>query len=247
LTWVDIKELVVPGLDRAPSEVARRFYSCEIRELIDVESYFVREWFKDCKTWLDVVTKVIKEIQYPFDWFGRPTDLHYMQAFRKYPGRCHRSYKIEFDFWQRASETAFMKMGDCEDSSVLCGAGLYLKGYDFWVEFGLVYEVSNGQCRLLGGHAWVISEREHGKWYLVETTLDKVPKRFPEVHEDAVYHYVGRLRYEALLRFNKYRVQVSQVEQPILLTLTTVKKHTRKREKKKIEVIRREWAKAGYL
>jgi len=247
LGWVDVKELIVPGLDRAPSELARRFISCEIRELIDVESWFLRQWFKDCNTWLDVVAKVIKEIQYPFDCFGRPTDLHYMQAFRKYPGRCHRSYKIEFDFWQKASETAFMKMGDCEDSSILLGAGLYLKGFAFWIEFGLVYVRENKQYRLLGGHAWVISKNESGRWYLVETTLDKVPKRFPEVSENATVHHVGKLKYEALLRFNKFKVQVSQLEPPLLLLLSSVKKRTRKLTKKKIEVIRRAWKEADYL
>jgi len=257
--WIDIDKLIVPGLDRVPSHFAKRFYSCEIRELIDVESWFVHEWFSDCKTWLDVVKKVITEIKYPLDWAGRPTDFHYLQAFRKYPAKCMRTYRVERDFWQKASETAFMGLGDCEDSSILCGAGLYLKGYKFWIEVGVVYVKINATYKALGGHAWVISENDSRKWVLVETTLDKVPKRFPEVNPDAFRHYVGKLMYEAVIRFNKYNIQVALIKPPtppheqgvigsiVLEFITQVKEKTRKMEKKKLKVIREAWREAGLV
>ena len=98
--WVIVSEPVVYGLDAAPPEYAKRFYSFKINELIDLESWYLKKWFSDCKTWLDVVAKVIKEIKYPLDWLGRPTDYHYLQCFRKYPAKCYKTYKIDADFWQ---------------------------------------------------------------------------------------------------------------------------------------------------
>ena len=257
--WVIVSEPVVYGLDAAPPVYAKRFYSFKINELIDLESWYLKKWFSNCKTWLDVVAKVIKEIKYPLDCFGRPTDYHYLQCFRKYPAKCYRTYKIDADFWLKASETAFYKMGDCEDSSVLCGAGHDLLGYMYWIEFGIVKK--RGQ--VLGGHAWEISVDDSKTWRLVESTLDKVPRKFPVVDPDSYVHKVGELEYEAFIRFDSAFCEVRKdlvkyvndggdiVGEPefhmCLNCYVTYRKATKKREKKKLKVIRESWREAGFV
>lgn len=139
-----------------------------LHELIDSDKYIIFDFFKDVPTPLGTVNKVIVKIKYPLDSLGQPTDFHYTQAFRSYLWRCQKTYRNDLDFFQFASETAWMLMGDCEDSSILTGAGLeLLKAIDicdYFIAFGKVFK----KDIFLGYHGWVIMKVD-GIWRLCLT------------------------------------------------------------------------------
>lgn len=180
-----------------------------IYELIDDDHYIITKFFENLKRPLERINKVIKDVEYPLDALGMPTDYHYFQAFRNWLWSCKKTFRNELDFWQFASETAWLKMGDCEDSSILTAAGLepLQKALlcSYFVALGRVWK--DGQ--LLGGHAWVIVRiGEH--WRLAETTLDtpyKSVDEMPIIDIGSNVWRVGKhgvtLEYEALVLFNK--------------------------------------------
>ena len=176
-----------------------------LHELIDSDKYIIFDFFKDVPTPLGTVNKVIVKIKYPLDSLGQPTDYHYTQAFRSYLWRCQKTYRNDLDFFQFASETAWMLMGDCEDSSILTGAGLeLLKAIDicdYFIAFGKVFK----KDIFLGYHGWVIMKVD-GIWRLVETTLDTPYANIheiPQIDISTNRWTVGDITYEALLLFNK--------------------------------------------
>jgi len=172
-----------------------------LHELIDNDHYIVKQFFKPCNIPLDVINEVIVKIKYPLTSNRQPTDFHYFQAFRKWLWRCHKTFRNDFDFWQFASETAWLKMGDCEDSSILTGAGLQNMKTPYYIVFGKVWH----EGKLLGLHAWVVFEHE-GSWKLAETTLDSPYYSYHELPSVDITHNrwpVGSLIYEGLVMFNK--------------------------------------------
>jgi len=174
-------------------------------ELLDTEKFIVKEFFKPCLSPVAVINKVIAKIKYPLTSSGQPTDLHYFQAFRKWGWSCHKTFKNDYDFWQFASETIWLNMGDCEDSSILTGAGLELKQTSYFVVLGRVFKLEEGFYRLLGYHAWVICYIANA-WRLVETTLDtpySSPYEMTPVNIRDNEWRVGDILYEAMVMFNK--------------------------------------------
>ena len=183
-----------------------------LHELIDNLRYIIFKFFskndEPLMSPLEVINKVIVDIKYPLDARGNPTDFHYFQAFRRFLGRCMKTYRNDFDFFQFASETAWMKMGDCEDSSILTAAGLEnlkaLGQCDYFVSFGAVYY----QEQLLGYHGWVVV-KINNVWRLVETTLDTpYSSEFEMVSIDINKNKwkVGELLYESFVLFNKEKL-----------------------------------------
>jgi len=180
-----------------------------LHELIDNDKWIIFLFFSEGRKPLlhplKVINRVIVYIKYPLDYRGNPTDFHYYQAFRKFWGRCIKTFKNDFDYWQFASETAWLGYGDCEDSSILTGAGLenlkLTRICDYFVSLGAVYK----DWRLLGYHAWVIVKIDK-TWRLAETTLDTPYSNvteMPAININTNKWKVGDILYEAMVLFNK--------------------------------------------
>ena len=200
MTWI-IKKLYNIPLE-ALDVGFKRFKGVKMHliELFDYNTMQVMYFFKDCKTVLDAINRVLVGIKYPFTITGKPTDYHYYQAFRKTLGICWKSFKNEYDFWQKASETAWLGYGDCEDSSILLHAYLVSIGVDSFCVFGIVYVKKLNKLKLLGGHAFVIAKID-GEYRLIETTLERsIPKitYFPIVNIQKTQWNWGKLLYEGV-------------------------------------------------
>ena len=170
-------------------------------ELIDVNRFIVQQYFAKCLTPLAVINKVIVDVKYPFTANNQPTDLHYYQAFRRWLWSCWKTFKNDYDYWQMASETAWLHMGDCEDSSILTGAGLDIKNCPYFVVLGAVYK----DWRLLGYHGWTIAKIDN-TWRLIETTLDTPYSSIDELTPIDINKNrwkVGEIVYEAMAMFNR--------------------------------------------
>jgi len=210
-------------------------------DLID-DTYLTRQFFKDL-TLLGAINKVLVEIDYPI--FGkRISDFHYYQAFKTSWFGCYKSFANAEDYWQFAWETAWLKMGDCEDTSILLASYLEMHKYNYYICFGEVYH----QNTLLGGHAWIVVEISppEGNWRLVETTLDEpIPNLNVLPQVDILFNdwYVDEIRYHAYIMINK-RV-IREYEPTGLINLKCymkVRKKYKKNERKKIQRIREVWS-----
>jgi len=160
----------------------QRFYGFRLSELIDFESYQVENFLGGAHSPVEVAEKVIRAIEYPL-YLGQPDDLHKLNNFH---GKWCKTESN--DFWQMASETAAIGIGDCEDSSILAVAGLRRFGLtenEVYEVFGVVREADSG--RVLGGHGWVLAilktDPEDTAFRLVESTLDTPPDEYPIVAE----------------------------------------------------------------
>jgi len=168
-----------------------------IIELFDHDSLQVKDFVKNCVTILECINKVLTEIKYPFDIFRKPTDEHVYMAFKKFRFTYHRKFINKVDYWQTASETAWLKMGDCEDSSTLMHTIFIMRSIDSLWCIGLVYL----RNRMLGGHAWVVGKLDQN-YRLVETTLEQpVPSItfFPVVNIDETNWKWKQLTYVPIL------------------------------------------------
>lgn len=158
---------------------SQRFWSCRLNELLDLNSYQVEVFMDGCRNARDVAERVIRFIEYPF-YLGQPDDKHVYNAFH---GKWCKT--VSLDYWQSATETAALRIGDCEDSSILGVACSLRLGCPAYVVFGYVYDDSSGE--ILGGHAWyyVKDARAFGddEWHYVESTLDVPPSSYPVVKD----------------------------------------------------------------
>lgn len=169
----------------------------KITELFSKDSLQVKLFFKNCKTPLEYINKVLLKIKYPLDILQRPTDFHYYQAFRKYPTKCILSYRKETDYWQFAWETAWLEYGDCEDSSILLHTGMLLCGVNSYWIIGQVFEDNT----FLSGHAFNICKLDD-YYRLVESTFDKPIlsiNKLPIVDINKSKWKVGNFTYEGFL------------------------------------------------
>lgn len=168
----------------------KRFWDFRLNELIDYQSYQVGEYVIGNPSPSVLADNVIMDCKYPFH-LGKPDDTHLWNCY-------HGNYKwckqIDIDFWQKASETARILVGDCEDTSILYVAGARRTGVssdDVYEVFGLVKDNGN----ILGGHGWAVC-KWGGDWHLIESTLDIPPSEYPVVPNinepfrkgDWVYH-----------------------------------------------------------
>ena len=165
----------------------KRFWPFRWDELFDYQSYQVQEFIRGCGTPRVLADKVIRAIEYPF-YQGRPDDLHILNC---YHGKWCR--RIDLDFWQKASETAAIGIGDCEDGTFLFVAGARAMGVPedkVYATLGAVQDVRTGE--IIGYHAWaVIEDPSFGDgWRYVESTLDVPPKEYKPV-EDIRKPYVS--------------------------------------------------------
>ena len=177
-----------------PVVVRQRFWPIRLNELLDYGSYLVKEFVRDTPDARALADKVIRTIEYPFHG-GQPDDTHIYNA---YHGKWCRT--ITLDYWQSASETAALKIGDCEDSTILGVAGSLLLGKEAYVVFGYVEEFrrspasGEGYWEVVGGHAWYYVRDPEGfgdnEFHYVESTLDTPPEEYPVV-EDIRKPYVS--------------------------------------------------------
>ena len=90
-----------------PVVTKQRFWPTRLNELLDYDSYQVEQFLQGVPNAKVLADKVIRVIEYPF-YHGQPDDTHVWNAFH---GKWCKT--ITLDFWQKASETAAMKIGDC--------------------------------------------------------------------------------------------------------------------------------------
>lgn len=234
-------------------------------ELID-NSYMTRQFFKNCESIVSVANKVITEIKYPLMNGNKPTDFHYYQAFKKPWFGCQKCFRNDFDYWQFAWETAWLGMGDCEDSSILCGAGYEILRnkmieiclyspcecpyIDYYIVLGEVYY----EDEFLGYHAWVIVKDISDKWRLVETTLDTPYKDLsdiPRINFETNTWKIEELTYAGHIIINK-RKYGEWIEEGIIMKCEKIDfgkwKEIGRKEKenvKKYKYIRKAYKKLG--
>ena len=211
----------------------QRFWEIRLNELLDYDSYQVERFVDGCKDARELADKVIQEIEYPF-YHGQPDDLHIWNAFHgKY---CRR---VDADFWQKASETAAMKIGDCEDSSILGVAGSLLLGKEAYEVFGYVEDIRTGE--ILGGHGWYYVKDPDGfgddKFHYIESTLDRPPEKYPVVEDIRKPFVSGVWRLVPEVIWNK------KTYEPLGLTIDMASRVARLMAKVKSDAILR----AGYF
>jgi len=195
--WIKISISSIKPEDLDIGFVRFKGVHMHLLELFDQDSLQVQQFIKNCVTILECINKVLTDIKYPFDKFGKPTNHHVYKAFKKIGNIYHRSFMNKTDYWQKASETVWLKMGDCEDSSILMHTIFLMRNIDCLWCIGLVY-LNN---KLLGGHGWEVAKL-NGKFRLIETTLEQpVPSInfFPEVNINETVWKWKRLTYVPIL------------------------------------------------
>lgn len=217
-----------------PTIIGKRFWDFELNELVDLDSYQVGKYSKEIRDDPRLVANaVIREVEYPI-YLGQPDDHHVWNCF-------HGEYKfcktVLLDFWQKASETAVMKVGDCEDSSVLyvALAGKLVGAEDVYEVIGLVKDVDTGQ--VLGGHGWAVCKWDD-KWHLIESTLDTPPEEYPIMEDYRRPYTLDRWVYDPMVLFN-WKTYLEITPLSTYLELTFKAKETRQ----KYEAIQLAWSK----
>lgn len=210
----------------------KRFWPFALCELIDLFSYQVNayslELINDPK---DVADAVIRDVRYPF-YLGQPDDSHQLNCFH---GDYKFCKKVFLDFWSKASETAFLKVGDCEDSSILYTAlaGKLVGAEGVYEVLGLVRDADTGE--ILGGHGWPICKWD-GHWHLVESTLDVPPIEYPVIIHYKAPYKLEKWIYEPMVLFNwKHYIEISPIGKYLEL-ISRVKE-----SRKKYEAIQEAW------
>jgi hypothetical protein len=219
-------------MDEFPVIEGKRFWPFALCDLVDLFSYQINEYSlnlpNDPKA---VADAVIRDIRYPFH-LGQPDDSHLWNSF-------HGSYKfcktVHLDFWQKASETAFIKVGDCEDSSILGTAlsGKLVGAEEVYEVFGVVVDADTGA--ILGGHGWYICYWD-GKWHLVESTLDTPPKDYPLITHFKEPYTLSTVIYYPMELWNwKHYEELSPIGEYLNLGFKS------KERREKYEAIQKAW------
>jgi len=178
------------GAKPHPVVHGKRFEPFYLWELLDYWSFMVQDYVKGLSV-QDVARKVIVDVKYPF-YFGMPDDKHDVNYFH---GKYCKS--ITLDYWQRSSETALVKYGDCEDSSILFVACCLALGVDSKRVYEVFGEVRDAQTdRFIGGHGWaVICDHLGEGWRLYESTLDHEPQEYPKIEDPRKPAIIGKIKY----------------------------------------------------
>lgn len=183
-----------------PIITEQRFFKTSLNQLFDVASPVVLEYVEKYPSIKAIADAIIINIAYPFH-MGQPDDTHVWNAFHGNQKWCKR---IDADFWQKASETVAVKVGDCEDSSIAFVTCALAKGLAFenvYEAFGIVRDASTKQ--ILGGHGWSYSKMipdENFRCY--ESTLDTPPAEYPVVEDIKVPFKLGDIEYVPEWLFN---------------------------------------------
>jgi hypothetical protein len=97
------------------------------------------------------------------------------------------------DFWLFPPEIYTLKKGDCEDSSFLLATLLIASGISPFCVRIVLGEVFDKNRRSTGSHCWPVYKNEAGKWCILESTLDRIPSRFPAaddlIEKKQLYRY----------------------------------------------------------
>jgi hypothetical protein len=100
------------------------------------------------------------------------------------------------DFWLFPPEVYTLGEGDCEDGSFLLASLLLASGISPFCVRVVLGEVYDEDGTWLGGHCWPVYKDEMGCWCILESTLDRVPSRFPQADRltqgDQSFRYVPR-------------------------------------------------------
>ncbi len=218
MKWVKKECPTVPNLLQNLEVYAKRLLPIRLCNLLKCRSHWIEEFMKSHKitTYRDAIEFVIINIDYPFTWWGAPTDKHVWNAFN---GKA--CFTLKYDYWQTAWETLMTYVlnqklkgapgyGDCEDTAILTTSLLRFLGAKAYVCMGLVFLKEGQELKLLGGHGWSIAELEDGEWHLIETTLDvplPYPKGYPVINPDDDKYIIDlgtkKLIYRPILRFNE--------------------------------------------
>jgi transglutaminase-like putative cysteine protease len=92
--------------------------------------------------------------------------------------KCDETAQRKPDFWQFPPETLALGKGDCEDCAFLLASLLLASGISpFCVR--VVFGVLTQRDDIRSGHSWVIYKHEKGRWVVLESTLDILPKHWP--------------------------------------------------------------------
>jgi len=178
----------------------QRFFKTRLNELFDLNSVVVQEYVKAFDSFKAIADDIIRIIDYPW-YLGKPDDTHVWNAFHGTQKWCKR---IDADFWQKASETLTIKVGDCEDSSIAFVTAVRAKGLsasNVYEAFGIVRDANTKV--LLGGHGWAISKGiPDDKWRLYESTLDIPPAEYPIVENPEKPFRLGNIEYVPEWLFN---------------------------------------------
>lgn len=210
----------------------KRFWPFRLNELVDLFSHQVNVYSlklpDDPKA---VADAVIRDIEYPFH-LGQPDDTHIWNCY-------HGSYKfckrVDLDFWDKASEVAFIKVADCDGSSMLFTAlaGKLVGADGVYEIFGVVKDANTGE--ILGGHAWSVC-KWGGQWHLVESTLDVPPVEYPVIIHYKAPYKLGEIVYEPMNLFNwKHYLEISPIGRYLALGFKA------KASRKKYEAIQKAW------
>ncbi len=150
---------------------------CEVQKVLSLLPQG-SEWAKVhwCWDW------VCRNVQYPLDARGNPTDRHVLQAFVVvepiFLGTHYRLRRVTEEFWQYPPETLAWGYGDCEDTSILLCS--LLRNF-----------VSHDRVRVAVGnagfwdHAWVELDS-----YILETSLTAAPDQ-PDHYPSKGYRPLG--------------------------------------------------------
>ena len=187
--------------------VAKRFGGevLDVREFIRPETYMVAE-LAGSRCWSgpeEVWAWVLHNVKYPWGPFDRQ-DRHVLLAYLEEqscaflePKRCRARLIYEADdFWELPSEVLRDRTADCDGKSYLLTSLLRR----IWPDLPAYATVGYFEGY---GHVWVALWRD-GAWYVMETTLERVPAVIP----------VERAPYRPLFRFNERDVLVSRWEVP---------------------------------
>jgi predicted transglutaminase-like cysteine proteinase len=145
----------------------------------------IREWisFEDNIVMKEVINQLIVEKKLPgsrnpgdFDrrarsiWDFVARNISYVHDSEK---------QSKEDFWLFPPEIYTLKQGDCEDGSFLLATLLIASGISPFCVRIVLGEVFNTNGRSIGSHCWPVYKNETGKWCILESTLDRIPSRFP--------------------------------------------------------------------
>lgn len=108
------------------------------------------------------------------------------------------------DFWMFPEELLTTALGDCEDSTYLLCSLLLASGISPFCVRAVLGSVYDEKGDFLGGHAWPCYLDEEGKWRLLESTLDQIPKGMPVA--DKLAQEGRKFRYIPSLCLNQYHL-----------------------------------------
>lgn len=189
-----------------PTVEEKRFWPFRLNEVFTPYSHQVLEFCEGVEHPKELADQVIREVEYPLDRSGRPTDRHQYNA---YTGKYKFCVERKRDYWDTGDEVASTKIADCEGSSIFfvtcCGSPeIKWRADRVYEVFGVVRDADTND--VLGGHGWSVASWG-GNFRLVESTLDVPPEEYPAVENIREPHQQGNWIYDPYAIFNWSRFE----------------------------------------